>query len=321
MSEERAIGAPTALAEMPPARRQERQGIVFGLVASLIWGGYIAVTHQGMSAGLTSWDLAFLRFAVAGIVLLPWWLSHAPLTLAGIGLMRGIVLALLAGPLFVLVGASGFLFAPLAHSAVIQLGMVTLMGILLARIFNAERQTGRRALGTAFIVAGLAVTAGPSLLLASSQAWKGDMLFALAGTMWAIFTVLQRRWKVDALAATATVSVVSALIYVPLYLFWKGGGRLLEVSPLLLLQQAVMLGVLAGGVALFAFGRAVQLLGAARASIFPALAPAVAILLGIPLSGTVPTPWQLAGLVTLSIGLLLGVQSPRKSVQLSAGRS
>ena len=235
--------------------------------------------------------------------------------------MRGIVLALLAGPLFVLVGASGFLFAPLAHSAVIQLGMVTLMGILLARIFNAERQTGRRALGTAFIVAGLAVTAGPSLLLASSQAWKGDMLFALAGTMWAIFTVLQRRWKVDALAATATVSVVSALIYVPLYLFWKGGGRLLEVSPLLLLQQAVMLGVLAGGVALFAFGRAVQLLGAARASIFPALAPAVAILLGIPLSGTVPTPWQLAGLVTLSIGLLLGVQSPRKSVQLSAGRS
>ncbi len=298
---------PTAAPD--PDRDRERRGLAFGLVAALIWGGYIAVSHQGVASGLSAADLAFLRYSVAGAVLLPWLLRHAPLTLAGLGWRRGAVLALLAGPLFVLVGASGFAFAPLAHSAVIQLGSVSLMGIVLSALMVRERQGARRIVGLGVIVTGLAVTAGPGLLSGGSQVWKGDLLFAGAGTMWAVFTVLQRRWQVSPLAATAVVSVLSGLVYSPLYFAWRGTAALISADPWVIVQQAVFLGFLSGVVALFAFARTVEYLGPGRASLFPALAPAIAMLAGIPISGEIPTAWQLLGLAVLSVGLLLAIQT------------
>jgi len=289
---------------------RERVGVAYGLGASLIWGGYIAVTYHGASAGLMAADLAFLRYTIAGLLLLPWLLRHQPLQLVGIGWKRGIVLALLAGPPFVLVGASGFLFAPLAHSAVIQLGAVTLAGIVLSALVAGERQGRRRVTALVVIIAGLAITAGPGLVGGGSQAWKGDLLFFAAGTMWALFTVLQRRWQVPALAATTAVSVLSGLVYFPIYLAWRGFSGLAAVDPIYLLGQGIMLGVLSGVVALFAFGRTVEYLGPGRASLFPALAPGFAILIGIPLSGVMPTTWQIAGLFVLSSGLLLAIRAP-----------
>jgi drug/metabolite transporter (DMT)-like permease len=61
-------------------------------------------------------------------------------------------------------------------------------------------------------------------------------------------------------------------------------------------------------VALFAFSRAVQDLGASRAALFPALSPGVAILLGIPVTGEVPSLIQLTGLAILTMGLVVAVR-------------
>src|SRR5690606_30663269 len=63
-----------------------------------------------------------------------------------------------------------------------------------------------------------------------------------------------------------------------------------------------------GIVSLFAFSRAVSCLGAARASLFPALAPGVAILLGVPLTGEIPTLPQVGGVIVLSAGLSLSIR-------------
>ena len=48
-------------------------------------------------------------------------------------------LAALAGPLFIIVSASGYYFAPLPQAAVIQFGMLTLISILLATVILDER--------------------------------------------------------------------------------------------------------------------------------------------------------------------------------------
>lgn len=157
------------------------------------------------------------------------------------------------------------------------------------------------------IIAGLVITAGPSLFVGGSTAWIGDMLFVVAGVMWALFTVLQRRWAIDPMAATAVVSVVSTAIYVPLYLASKGLARIAATAPAMLAEQIQVQGVLGGVVALFAFSRAVQDLGAGRAVLFPTLAPAIAILAGIPLGGGVPTALQSVGLLVLSLGMLFAV--------------
>jgi drug/metabolite transporter (DMT)-like permease len=284
-----------------------RRGIAFGLVAALIWGSYMAISNHGIEAGLRPADLAFIRYAVAGLLLLPWLARHVPLHLGGIGWRKGLTLSLFAGPLFVLVGTSGYRFAPLAHGAVIQLGALTVASVLLASALIGERAGRHRLAGLSVIIAGLGVTAGPSLFAGGSTAWIGDLLFVAAGIMWALFTVLQRRWAIDPMAATAVVSVVSAAIYVPLYLSSQGLTRIAATNSAMLAEQILVQGVLSGVIAMFAFSRAVQDLGAGRAALFPTLAPAIAILAGIPLGGGVPTVFQAVGLLILSIGMLIAV--------------
>ncbi|TCL04638.1 DMT family transporter [Sodalis ligni] len=234
-----------------PDRLRLRRGLVSGLMAAVIWGGFLVVSRQGIAAGLQATDLAFLRYLTAGLILAPWLACHSPQRLTGMGWRKGVCLALLAGPLFIVVGASGYHFAPLAHAAVIQLGMLTLVSIVLAALLLGERPGIPRIAGLLVIVAGLAVTAGPGLLHGSSRAWVGDMLFALAGSMWAVFTVLQRQWKIAPLQATAVVSVLSGLIYTPIYLFTGGVRIFSEISPAMFLEQIVAQGVLSGVIALF----------------------------------------------------------------------
>ena len=136
----------------------------------------------------------------------------------------------------------------------------------------------------------------------------GDLLFLAAGAMWALFTVLQRRWRIDPMAAPASVSVISGVIYSPLYLAGHGLAAFAPLPLPSIAGLALMLGVLTGIVALYAFGKAVELLGPARAALFPALAPAAALLTGAAMGSGLPTPTQAAGLVVLTAGLVAALR-------------
>ena len=85
-----------------------------------------------------------------------------------------------------------------------------------------------------------------------------------------------------------------------------------KVSPAMLIEQVVVQGLLSGVLALFSYSIAVRTLGAAKAAIFPALAPAAAILIGIPLVGEVPTALQWLGLAIVSTGLVIAVTSRKE---------
>lgn len=282
-----------------------RRGYVLGCVAAVIWGGYLVTSRRGIAVGLAPTDMAFLRYVIAGAVMLPLLLRHQPMDLAGVGWKKGLVLAFLAGPPFVLVGASGFHFAPLAHAAVIQLGSVILASTLLAALVLRERPGRAGVLSLSLVLLGLFVTAGSGLAGGLPGVWRGDLLFALAGTLWAIFTVLQRRWALSPVAVTAVVCVISALVYGPLYAATVGFDRMLKAGTAVLIEQVLVQGVLSGAIAMLAFAAAVRDVGAARAALFPALAPGVAMLLGAFLTGDRVSVLHVIGLVLLTSGLLV----------------
>ena len=77
----------------------------------------------------------------------------------------------------------------------------------------------------------------------------------------------------------------------------------------MLIAQFVVQGVLTGFVSLVAFGRAIHILGVGRASLFPALVPVAAILLGIPIIGEFPTLSQTVGLAVVTGGLLVALSA------------
>lgn len=311
----------SVVVRLPPAGRAvfaspTAKGIGLGLAAAAIWGAYLAMAKAGVSAGLTAGDIAFIRYSVAGAIMAPWLLANGIRSCGGVGWRRAAILSLLVGPLFILIGVGGYSFAPLAHGAVMQPAALTILSLALAALFLKEPPTPARLVGVAGMLAGLATIAGPGLWKCDALTPIGDAMFLAAGGMWAIFTLLTKLWKVGPLQATAVVSVLSAAVYAPGYIALVGLDRLLAASPAMLGAQALVQGLLSGVVAVIAFTKAAALLGTARAAVFPAIVPAVAILLGVPIAGEIPTRLQLAGVgvVTLSLLVALGVLKPMRLI-------
>ena len=71
------------------------------------------------------------------------------------------------------------------------------------------------------------------------------------------------------------------------------------------LLQAVVQGAFAGAGAIYLFTRAVILLGAGRAVLFPSLVPPFTLLIGVVALGEVPSASQLIGLVIVLVGFRL----------------
>jgi len=210
-------------------------------------------------------------------------------------------------PFFILVGVAGYKFAPLAHGAALQPAALTLGATFLALAMAGERLKLRQGLGLSAMLAGIVAIAGPGLFAGDAATLPGDALFVLAGLMWATFGALAKRWGLAPLQATAALSVVSATVYAPIYLAIYGIDRLASFPVSLLAAQILVQGVLSGAVAVIAFTHVVRLIGPAKAGLFPALVPAVAVLIGVPITGEIPGLWQAAGIMLATGGLLYSV--------------
>lgn len=284
-------------------------GVLCGIAAALCWAaGFVAAKH-GISNGLLPADLAFHRFAWAGLLLMPVMAKAGFGDLGGVGWSRGLLIFVLAGPLQAVISYTGFIFAPLGHGAVIHPASAALGGTLLAFLVLREKLTRSRLIGVGFIVLGLIVFAGEAITKLGGNAPIGDALFATAGLMWAVFTVRLRQWQVGGMMAARVVGVLSLLIYVPLFAVFVGFDRLIAAGLAENLLQIAVQGIFAGLLALYLFARAVTALGAGRASTFPALVPASTILIGFLALGEVPTLLQLIGLAIVGIGFRFALKT------------
>jgi drug/metabolite transporter (DMT)-like permease len=295
-------------------------GLGWGLLAAGIWACYTVLARLGVKAGLGADDLTLLRFAPGALLLLPWMWRWGWRDLAGIGWRRGCMLALLAGPGFSLLFMSGFVFAPLAHGAVIAPAAQMVTG-LAASAWLARQPVSRESLlGAAGVLLGLVFMGGDSLLHGEGRATLfGDLLFALAGACWGLFGALSRRWQVDPVRVTAVVLVLSLLSFAPPYLLLTGGAGLRDAGAGMVALQVLAQGLGAGLVAMLAYNRAAALLGAGRAGFFGALVPGAASLLAIPVLGEVPTLLQLLGIVSVVAGLAVAFGGARWLLQRNRG--
>ncbi|HEY6510457.1 MAG TPA: DMT family transporter [Burkholderiaceae bacterium] len=287
-------------------------GLAWGLLAAAIWSVYAVLARLGIKAGLSPLDLTLLRFTPGALVMLPFVWHWGLRDLAGIGWRRGVVLATLSGPLFSLLMMTGFVYAPLAHGAVIAPATQMLTGIGLSAWLARAPVTRETIAGAAFVLLGLLFMGGDALLHAEGHAvLLGDALFAAAGCSWGLFGALSRRWRVDAMRVTGVAVLLSFVMFAPLYVALADPRALLAAAPGFVALQAVAHGLGAGLVAVLAYSRAAALLGPGPASFFGAMVPGAASLLAIPVLGEVPTGLQVAGLLAVVAGLLLAFGAVR----------
>jgi len=284
------------------------KGTLYGLTAVAIWAVYLSFTRSAVSGSLTPSDVIMMRFGVAGLIMLPWVLRHDLATLGGIGWWRGLALAAAVGPPFIFVASAAFIYVPLAHGAVLQPSTAALSSIVAAILILRERVTLNRIAGALIIIAGITLIAAGSNAALGPEAWKGYVLSVMAGLCWATFTILIRRWEIGGLAATAAASVISAAFVVPLFLILGTFDRIAALPLQTLVAQLIVQGVLAGVVAIVAYGRAIAHLGASGAALFPALVPAATLIVGIPITGEWPTGIEWVGAIMATVGLMVAVR-------------
>lgn len=291
-----------------------------GVVAMLLYGGQFVVSRWSIQRTLSMWDLAALRFATAGLLLLPVVLPRGAAGAAGLGWGRAVVLAVCAGAPYTLLLYGGLALAPAADGAVIITGATPVISAALVWLWFGERPWPARLGGLALIVAGLVLVGWPGLSgRAGAWTWLGDLLFAVDAVLWGLYTVLARRWHVDPLRATAMVWVL-ALTYVPFYVA-LAGTRLLSAPRAEVLFQALYQGVGVAIVALALYSWAIRLLGASAASLFMPLVPVFGTLLAIPVLGEIPAPVQLVGILAVTAGMALAAVPRRQRPAPRGGRS
>lgn len=283
-------------------------GVLCGAAAALFWAVGLVAARHGIAAGFSPSDLALHRFFWVGLVFLPMILRGGLRHPAGIGWGRGAVLMLFTGPVAAMLSYAGFLLVPLGHGGVIQPSTAALTGLLLATLVLKEPLPLSRALGAAAIVGGLVTIGAEAVMTIGSQGVLGDLSFAAAGIVFAVFGMLLRLWQLDPRRATMIVSVLS-LAYLPVHAMLLGFGTLIAAGWWENALQAVMQGVLAGPLSIFLFAQAVVRLGAGRAAVFPALVPPFTLLIGFVALGEAPTLPQLAGLALVALGFRLTQKS------------
>lgn len=280
-------------------------GYVLAGTTVLLWATFVLLSRVAGKSNLNPYDLTALRFSVAAVVLFPVWIFWKRVALFNVQMVS---LALLGGLGYSLGAYSGLSIAPASHGAVLLSGVLPFFMTIMAYVVLGEHPTPSRYVALSVIAVGVLCMAFYSLNNLQ-QSWRGDLLLIFSSALWALYTVLVKRWSKTPVEVTMGVALLSALIYMPVYLFLLPKNiQHAEWSAILL--QGIFHGILVVIVAMLFFMQAMQRLGPTRLGAVMAMVPAIAGLGAVSILHE-PFSWLLvAGLVFTSAGAWLGSRKP-----------
>lgn len=276
------------------------KGYLYGLVAVIIWTGFILVSRAGSLSALGVSDMIMIRFGTAFILLLPFIIKMRKRVFT----QKMFALGAIGGIAYCATAFSGFANAPATHAALLLPGLMPIVIAVMAYLLAGERHSHKVKAGILISSLGILALLVETLLHGSDNL-KGDIYFVLACVSWGLMTVLLRRWKIPAMEFTIGIVATTCVMYAPVYALWlpKSIG---EAPVSMLAIQAVYQGLLAIIVQMICFGKAVQMIGATRMGALMALVPVFASVLAVPLFGESVTIGLVIALVSILVGTLIG---------------
>jgi len=301
---------------MTVTRREKREaslvahpayGLLFAALTVISWASFNLAAKSGIDAGLSSSSLAFLRYAVPGLLALPlavFLFRRAPLTREAFS--RLLALSLLSGPVFGGLALGGYSFSPLSHGLLFAPVAVFVTASALSWAFLSERISASRLAGAVVMFLGLAVLVGLQLENLP-QTWPlGALLFVSAGALFGSYTVLLRAWQVPVVQGSILIAAISALSTIPLLLPWVADD-LARMPWRTLGFQAFMQGGVGGILSVMCLMAALRSVSTQVAAMLPTFTPVVALFLDRLVLGAVPTKAEIVGTVLVMVGFGIAI--------------
>jgi drug/metabolite transporter (DMT)-like permease len=307
-------------------------GLLAAVITVTIWTAFIVITRASAKGALLPFDIALARVVGAGMVLGPVgaWLvrkdqraraaSGAGRTgssffgLSPLALRLTALCGVFGGFGYASLAYAGFFYAPAIHASVLMPGSLPLWTSVLAVFILGTPISRVRAIGLVLIVAGDVLVGGASLLHAfdGGDIWKGDLLFMSAALSWSTYSVLARKYGLEAIRVTSATAVFAFFTFVPTYAFLVSVGAIeshLWTAPVgQVVFQMLFQGVGSVVISGITFTMMIQHYGPVRSTMITALVPGLSAL-GAVIFLNEPMHWNLlAGLACVTTGILFGVR-------------
>lgn len=257
-------------------------------------------------------SLAFMRYVIGVCCLAPAVLLAPRIRFAGRDLAPIAILGIIQFGVLVAVLNFGLRYIPAGRAALI-FASFPLQTMLIAAWLGHERLTVYKTAGVALTILGVGLAIGEKAWVpAQDTPWIGEIAVLASAFCGALCSVLYRPYlqrypalPVSALAMLASVGFLAVV---------SAGEGFFGQWPAITpggWAAVVFIGFSSGG-GYFLWLWALRHATATRATVFMALSPLTAILLGAALLGEAILPLTLAGLVAVGLGLWLAHWSPRR---------
>ena len=280
----------------------QTKGVLAALVTVTCWSGFNIVSRFGTKGVFTPFDMAAMRFGVAGALTMPFFLYLVPVR----SWPKYMVLALFGGLGYGLLVYSGFAFAPSAHAGVFVNGGIPFWTVILTAILVGFKLSRHVYIALALSTCGLVMIAFNSMLAQHApNQWIGDLFFLAAAFCWAVFGLLVRRWQIRPHHGIFGIATFASLVYLPIYYLWLPKG-VFDASMGDIALQCIYQGIIAALLAAGMFSYATHKIGACEAAMMLALVPAISAVGGYFILGEDLSIVVIVGIVIVSLGALLG---------------
>lgn len=285
----------------------------------LIWAGSFSVTKAGIEQHIPPMYFAFLRFALASLILLPilyvkkkrrkekssfvWtrseWYKVIWMSITGITLYYAFFnLALV--------------YTSASMGSLIQ-GFIPVGVVIIAAVFLKERLQLIQMGGIIISILGvicIGFISDPetsdsmkSLVLGMSTSTLGNILVLVSALCWVVYTVISKKLShLDSTELTTCSTVIGTLLFVPFVImeFWN------QPIPFISWQgwiELLYLGILASALSYFWYNDAMKQLNAVQVGIFNNLDPVMGAVIAVIFLQEPISSWQIAGTLFVLAGV------------------
>lgn len=277
------------------------QGYAFVAITMCIWGGFTITSRLNALWHISPWDITGLRFLLAFCILMPILIYKKDT--AFLWKKQPFILAMLGGLAYCLTCYSAFHYVPAAHAAIFLNGCIPLCTALAGWIFF-KQAFDKHTWISLVIMLGSILAMSYLMYQATGVAFSlGDVLFFISAMWWGMFTVLLKQWKISAWHAMSGVAIWSAIVYLPIYVFFIPK-HFADVEFSHLVMQTIFHGIFVVIIATLTYIEAIKRLGAFKAGSIVTLAPFIAAIIAVPLLGEPLSLAIICGLVGMGIGAL-----------------
>lgn len=278
-------------------------------LAVTIWAAFAISMRAIHQSGLTSADVALIRFLVPALLLLPL-LPSRWAALRTLRLRDVLMVTAGAGLPFFLLASAGARLSSAAYVSALIAGTAPLFVALLSRTFLRQSISRTRGFGLLVIIAGVIALVAAQGSVGFHQI-SGITLLLTASLCWAIYSIGLRRVRVDPVGCAMLVTLPSVPVIGVLMITGVLSSNLANANVQDILYFAAVQGVGVGIVSTVVYALATQCLGAQRCTTIGALAPVLAAIMAVPLLGETLALPAILGILTISAGVALANRSPK----------